>query len=169
MRALIVYESMFGNTEKIARAVAGGLAETAEVTLADVRDRPAPRGADLLVLGAPTHAWSLSRPASRADAARQGRIREGAAATGLREFLEDSPALMGICAAAFTTGLGNPVSGSAARAASRRLRRLGSELVAAPRTFRVVSATGPLLDGEVEKATNWARHLAGAMLTRHPA
>ena len=43
MKALVVYESMFGNTEQIARAVADGLAESIEVQLAEVSQAPLSR------------------------------------------------------------------------------------------------------------------------------
>jgi hypothetical protein len=52
MKALVVYESMFGNTASIARAVADGLAAHFEVTLADVSTTPSASGMDLIVAGA---------------------------------------------------------------------------------------------------------------------
>ncbi|BBH69955.1 hypothetical protein ACTI_66400 [Actinoplanes sp. OR16] len=74
MKALVVYESMFGNTEAVARALAEGLGESLDVIVADVQDRPAVGDADVLVAGAPTHAFSLSRPSTRADAAGKGEL-----------------------------------------------------------------------------------------------
>lgn len=75
MNTLIVFESMFGNTGTCARYIADGLASTgAEVAVADVRQvRPDDlRNCDLLVVGAPTHAFSLSRESTRQEAVRQG-------------------------------------------------------------------------------------------------
>src|SRR4051794_39550000 len=93
VRALVVYESMFGCTEKVAGAVADGLRQGGlEVQLTEVREA-APAGAtgfDLLVVGAPTHAFSLSRPESRAEAVQRG-APPGVATTGLREWLEATP------------------------------------------------------------------------------
>ena len=89
LKAVIVFESMFGNTEKLAREMGDGLAaEGVQVVLADVRHvRPEDfAGCDLIVLGAPTHAFTLSRPSTRADAVRQG-AHESRAALGLREWL----------------------------------------------------------------------------------
>ena len=89
MRALLVYESMFGSTSEVARAVAAGLAdEGVEVEVDEVRSAPAGADAefDLLVVGAPTHAFSLSRPATRKDAVRQGADAD-VAETGLREWI----------------------------------------------------------------------------------
>ena len=80
---------MFGNTEQVGRAVAGGLADGGvDAVVVDVAAAPVdlPAGLDLVVLGAPTHAFSLSRPSTRADAVRQGASPERAA-SGLREWL----------------------------------------------------------------------------------
>ena len=75
MRALVVYESMFGNTEAVARAVADGLAEMHDVDLREVSQAPTEviGRVDLIVVGGPTHAFSLSRPATRASAVRTRR------------------------------------------------------------------------------------------------
>jgi flavodoxin len=63
MKALVVYESMFGNTEEIAHAIADGLGESVEVQLAEVADAPVEPNPDvaLIVVGGPTHAFSMSR------------------------------------------------------------------------------------------------------------
>ena len=70
MKALIVYESMFGNTEQIARAVAAGLEESVDVQVAEVTAAPTEPDPDvaLIVAGGPTHAFSMSRANTRADA-----------------------------------------------------------------------------------------------------
>ena len=160
MKALVVYESMFGNTETIARAIADGLAGAGEVTLADVTAAPPPEGFDLLVAGAQTHAFGLSRPSSRDQAGRSGTVRPGATETGLREYLATSPRLAGLAAATFDTRVDKPITGSAARKAHRRLRRLGCRMLAPAAGFRVAGTTGPLLDGEAERARRWAESLA---------
>src|SRR5262245_29362950 len=89
MRALLVYESMFGCTREVAGAVAQGLADAGfDVDLREVGEAPTDvvGEVDLLVVGAPTHAFSLSRPSTRRDAVRQG-APAAAAETGLREWL----------------------------------------------------------------------------------
>lgn len=164
MRALVVYESMFGNTAQIAQVVADGLAAGFNVTLADVRDDPATAEIDLLVVGAPTHAFSLSRPATRADAVTKGAIRAGAETRGLREYLADAPSLAGVAAAAFDTRVRMPLMpGSAGRKALRRLRDLGCRPVLPAENFHVAGMTGPLLDGELDRARRWAETLAAAV------
>jgi hypothetical protein len=169
MKALVVYESMFGNTEAVARAVADGLRETFEVNLSDVRDMLPATDVDLLVVGSPTHAFGLSRPATRADAVRQGAVRDGAVDVGLREYLGCSPTLDGIGAAAFDTKINKPfVPGSAARKARRELRRLGCRILWPAQSFQVVATAGPLAEGELSRARRWAAELSSAVLSeRH--
>lgn len=97
MSVLVVYESMFGNTRAIAEAVADGLrtALTARgadlpVDVVEVTDAPAslPQDIPLLVVGGPTHAFSMSRESTREDALRQAHVADAArAATGLREWI----------------------------------------------------------------------------------
>jgi hypothetical protein len=162
MRALVVYESMFGNTAEIARVIADGIADRFDVTLAEVHDMPALSGVDLLVVGAPTHAFGLSRPATRADAVRQG-ARAGAQEHGLREFLDAAPKLPGMAAAAFDTKVRvRFMSGSAARKALKHLRGLGCRAVVPAENFLVGGTTGPLLEGELERARRWAVDVAAA-------
>ncbi|GAA4606685.1 hypothetical protein BJY16_005953 [Actinoplanes octamycinicus] len=164
MRALVIYESMFGNSAAVARSVAAGLAQACDVTLADVRDSPSLDGVDLLVLGGPTHAFGMSRPATRADAARQGTVRPGAQAAGIREFLDRAPRLAGLAVAAFDTRSNTPLpAGSAGRKAIRRLRGLGGRQVLEVESFRVESAQGPLVAGEEDRARVWGETLAATV------
>lgn len=67
MQAVIVYESMFGSTKKVAEAIAGGLADGAEVSVVPVTSAGAHilDGADLVVVGGPTHTHGMSRPGTR--------------------------------------------------------------------------------------------------------
>ena len=103
MRALVVYESMFGNTEQVARQVADGLSGHAQVELREVSEAPAQPDEllDLVVLGGPTHAFSMSRASTREDARRQGAT-HGEVYTGLREWLRG----LGVDAAAWAGAAG---------------------------------------------------------------
>ncbi len=67
MRAVIVYESMFGSTKKVAEAIAEGLADCAEVSVVPVTSADAHilDGKDLVVVGGPTHTHGMSRPSTR--------------------------------------------------------------------------------------------------------
>lgn len=160
MKAVVVFESMFGNSEQVARAIARGLEEYAEVVVRDVAHAPAGElAADLLVVGGPTHAFSMTRPTTREDAIRQG-ARQGLADRGLREWLQELPAdLHGLPTAAFDTRVTRVrrLPGSAARSAARALRRRHARLVVAPESFFVEDVSGPLAPEEVERAEQWGR------------
>ena len=162
IRALVVYESMFGCTEHVATAVARGLEHAgAGVVLKEVGsawsgDLPA---FDLLVVGGPTHAFSLSRPATRRDAVRQGG-RATAEAVGLREWIAALPGRTdpgGRAVAAFDTRVTTlrHVPKAAAGRASRLLAHQGFHPVVRPQGFLVTDLRGPLVEGEEERAERW--------------
>jgi Flavodoxin len=167
--ALVVFESMFGNTERVARAVAEGLeAEGVPTRVAEVSEAPAdiPSTIDLLVVGAPTHAFSLSRPSTRADAVRQG-APATRAAIGLREWLETmhsrgdhTPhvAVYDTRASKFRR-----LPAAAGPSAARLARRRKFAPVDRPVSFLVSDVQGPLLEGELDRASSWGRSLAAAM------
>jgi hypothetical protein len=73
MRAVVVFESMFGNTKAIAEAVADALSTVLPVELVEVgtASEVVPRDVALLVVGGPTHAFGMSRPDTRRTAVRQ--------------------------------------------------------------------------------------------------
>jgi len=168
-QALVVYESMFGNTERIARAVSDGLRDRGfEVVCTDVRGTAlgTPADADLLVLGAPTHAFSLSRPRTRADAVRQGAAAVHAG-IGLREWLEQLPdqSVAGPLVAVFDTRVSRVRRlPAAARKAAKLARSRGFLLIGAPGAFLVEDTPGPLTAGEAERATHWGQNIAGICL-----
>jgi len=175
LKTVIVFESMFGNTEKLAREMGDGFAaEGVQVVLADVRHvrREDFAGCDLIVLGAPTHAFTLSRPSTRADAVRQG-AQESRASLGLREWLASLDEVLGAgttrpCAAVFDSRVEKVKHwpGSAARKTARVLHGHGIELIDDPTSFYVEDVKGPLVTGERERARIWARHLLTIVRTR---
>jgi hypothetical protein len=164
MRALVVYESMFGNTRAVAEAIATGLAAVGEVEALEVAEAPTGHlsGIDLLVVGGPTHALGLSREQTRASAVDETDQPLVSPGTGLREWLAALESPEGpIAAATFDTRTQRPrLPGSAAVAAGRRLRRLGFARALRPETFWVGGMTGPLVDGELERAHMWGLALA---------
>ena len=159
-RALVVYESMFGNTRTIAEAVGAGLAGQGRVDVVEVSEAPdvLPDQVDLLVVGAPTHAFGLSRESTRKSAADQATEPLVSSGRGVREWLDALPRdSAGVVACAFDTRIGAGwLPGSAAKTIAKRLRRLGFPSAAAPRSFRVAGTAGPLLDGERARAVAWA-------------
>ena len=92
MGALVVYESMFGNTKAIAEAVAEGLATRMRAEVVEVGSAPAHVGREiaLLVAGGPTHAFSMSRASTRDSAAQQATGPLVSGGRGVREWLAAS-------------------------------------------------------------------------------
>jgi len=173
MRAVIVYESMFGNTETIARAVADGLSSAAQVDLLEVSEGPhvIGDGVDVLVVGGPTHAFGMSRERTRADASQRSAGDIVSKQGGIREWLESlsvtSPELAG---ATFDTKVRKPrLPGSAAHSAGRQLRHLGIRPPVSTETFYLTDMKGPLAEGEVERARSWGEDLARKIQRRKVA
>jgi hypothetical protein len=173
MRALIVYESMYGNTHVVASRIAEGLRSQLEAEVLPVDRATAEKveAADLLVVGGPTHVHSLSSDRSR-KAAREGTAKPGsdlildpdAEGEGLRDWFHDLPPVHNRGAVAFDTRIDAPAvfTGRASTGIGRRLTHLGYDLVADPVSF-LVDKQSHLLPGEAERATQWAKELAESL------
>ena len=178
MNALVVYESMYGNTRTIAEAIARGLAPTGPVAVTRIAalDPSALQHVDLLVIGAPTHTWSLSRPSTRKAAVEAAAkpasglsVEDNAAELGVREWLKslDAQAVgTSVVAAAFDTRMRAPLglSGAASRTIAKQLRRRGVSCVA--RNGFYVTKRNQLIGGEQARAESWGRELAGRVAHR---
>ena len=170
MKAIVVYESMFGSTHRMAVAIAEGLSAAGEVHVVRAADvEPgALEGADLLVVGCPTHAWSMPRTSTRKGApsyvSKPGSdltLEPGAdTAPGVREWLASLPEVP-LAAAAFDTriAMSPMLTGRASRAISRLLRRKGARLLAEPESF-LVDKRSHLLPGEADRARRWGAEIA---------
>lgn len=161
MRALVVYESMFGTTRDIAEAIAEGLSSTMSVTVTEVGAAPKEVPADigLLVVGGPTHAFGMSRPSTREDAAKQTATLVSTG-IGIREWLAEAEIDASVPVAVFDTRVDRPrLPGSAAAAAAKRLRRRGRRITAKA-SFYVTGREGGPVDGELGRARWWGRVIA---------
>lgn len=162
MNTLVVYESMWGNSRAVAAAIAEGI--DGDVRLVDVTHAPVPLpdDVDLLVVGGPTHAFSMSRATTRRDAEGKG-AETGHAARGIREWLGFLRPCDRLDVATFDTRVGSVrhLPGSAAKAAAKEVRRQHLGRLLASASFFVDDMAGPLLDGELERARDWGRSLAG--------
>ena len=156
MKALVVYESLFGNTAAISETIAAALrARGMEAVARPVNETaPAMTGdVDLLVVGGPTHVRSMSRPGTRKAGATDPKNTYAAPTLepGLREWFEQLPDGDGRGAAAFDTRIDKPawVTGSATKGIAKRLKGRGFRLVAQQASF-LVTTTNTLVDGEME-------------------
>lgn len=164
MRALIVYETLFGNTKSVAQAIGDGVRTGAEVNIVDVRTATESiDDVDLLVVGGPTHQLGITRPGTRRQAETQYEEAPPVAKTGLREWIAELDIPTGTATAVFDTRLHHPsvlrVFDHAARTTGRLLERRGAHTIAAPQCFLVESATGPLLPHEIDRARDWGQTL----------
>jgi flavodoxin len=146
MRSLVVYESRYGNTARIAREIAAGLEADGPVRLVEASDPTALDVAaiDLLVVGGPTEGHGVSRTLR----ARLSRVPPGGFA--------------GVAAAAFDTRVTWPafLAGSAAKGLAKTVEQLGAQLVAPPESFLVTGGKADsLVAGEPERARSWAAQL----------
>lgn len=160
MNALIIYDSAYGNTEKVARAMGkalGALGEVQVVRPGDVQSGQL-SGVALLIVGSPTQ-----------------KFRPLPAVTGFLKGLPDG-VLRGVKVAAFDTRIPESrvqeirilaffvkLFGYAAKPIADGLAKKGGELAAPPEGFYVSDTEGPLVDGELERAADWARTIAAAV------
>jgi hypothetical protein len=167
--ALIVDESMFGNTRAVSEAIALGLrSRFDDVRIATAEEAPRSlTDLDLLVVGAPTHAMGLPRPSTRRAASRDGAGDVGP--VGVREWLAavlaPTPALPAV---AFDTRLATRLPGTARRPIARRLRRRGFDVLGS-RSFVVEGAHGPLAPDALASARSWGESLAAQLIAARAA
>ncbi|MFJ2298033.1 flavodoxin family protein [Oerskovia paurometabola] len=172
MDAVVIYESIFGNTQAIAQAIARGLSPhipVREVQLPSFFPARDILDAELVVLGGPTHTFGMSRPDSRREAARR-HPDHGERAGGIREWLAAlADEAVGRSVVVFDTRLSSfrYTPGSAAGEASEHLQEKGATLVDDPHSFYVDGDEGPLHAGELERAEEWGGRLGRAVVIAH--
>jgi Flavodoxin len=162
MRAVVVVESMFGNTRQVAEAIADGLRPAVDADVVDVGAAPEVIDPEvgLVVVGGPTHAFGMSRPPSRAQALQEAGTLDGSPEVGMREWLEHlSPVGAGVVTATFDTRMRSRWAGSAAASASKLLRRRGVQTLTPSHSFVVTGKSGPLAPGELDRARAWGVEL----------
>jgi flavodoxin len=154
MNSLVIYGSRYGNTRRVAEAIAGELGKHGEAQLVSAEEAASALSeqTDLLVIGGPTEAHGMTEP--------------------LAHFFVrlEEDALLGKAAAAFDTRLRMPawLSGSAGAAIERRLRHAGARVIAHEASFFVGGKPSMLQPGEIEQATVWAASLASKVESREP-
>src|SRR5262249_39511807 len=160
---------MYGNTHRVADAIGAGLGTVFDVTVVPVRQAsPADLAdADLVVVGGPTHAHGMNRPATRKAAveaagqpAQPPQGGPDAPGPGVGGGWRDWSGWLGISrvgAAAFATGIQGPAAlpGGASKAVARLLRAHGFDVVAEPESF-LVTRQDRLEPQETARAREWA-------------
>lgn len=146
MKTCIAYDSVHGNTEKIARAMGDSIGgEVLVVRAGEVKES---ESCDLFIVGGPTHAGRPTPP--------------------IGDLLKRIPdgALEGTSVAAFDTRVPKKwvrLFGFAAPKIAGKLKGKGGRVMAEPEGFFVEDTEGPLREGELERAAVWARAIADKM------
>ncbi len=180
MSILIVHESMFGNTAAVAEAIAEGMtkelardkgpASLTPVRLVPVADAPTdiPDDVRLLLVGGPTHAFSMSRESTREDAVRQGA--DAPPQRGIREWIDAVVPRADLPVVTFDTRVHvRMIPGSAAKTAASALRHKGFRHADRGESFWVGGTSGPLSHDELVRARAWGAALAGRYVSPAPA
>jgi len=149
MKALVVYDSVYGNTEKIASAIGEAITHSGEVKVLRAGETNTSELAslDLLVVGSPVHG---GRPTPT-----------------VQDFLSKmaQQSLKGIKVAAFDTRATSKLAkifGNAARRIAGQLTKKGGVVIVPPEGFFVTGTKGPLKEGELERAAAWAKEILEA-------
>ena len=172
MKAVVVYESMYGNTHLIAAAIAEGLQSSADTVVVSVDDADPMlvESADLIVVGGPTHAHGMSHASTRKAAVEAAEkpgsdlvVDEDAEGPGLREWF-DSFDRIDANAAAFDTraDMAAALTGRASKGIARRLRRHGATLISDLHSF-FVTKDNHLEPDEEQRARDWGTQLGAAL------
>lgn len=135
MKALVVYDSLHGNTKKIANAI--GEAISAQVLRIGEAQPADLKEFDLVIIGSPTHGGWYTQE--------------------IQSFIKTSPALEGIKWAVFDTRTKKSIFGFAGPRIVRSIEKNGGKILAPAEGFIVLGTKGPLMEGEVERAVSWAK------------
>jgi hypothetical protein len=162
MRAVVVYESLWGNTAAIAHSIAEGLGQGTPVLRTDQATAAVVADADLIVVGAPVLGFSLPTE----DMLRSIGSNPGSAPTppdlshpSLRSWLDSLPAGHGR-SASFETRIRGPFPGGSVKTITERLEAAGYPAITRGTPFFVKGKYGPMRGGEIERAREWGAELA---------
>lgn len=159
MKVRVVYDSVFGNTERVAQAIGEALGSQGDgetVRVGEVQPEEL-TGLDLLIVGSPTRAF---RPTGATAKLLQAIPRDGLAGVKVAAFdTRISPAdvnsrVLNVMVKLF---------GYAADPIAKRLQKKSGELAVAPEGFFVEDTEGPLKEGELDRAAEWARRILATL------
>jgi len=153
MKLIIVYDTIYGNTQRIAEAIKEGLGSGHESELVRVEEAKTDmiENTDVLIVGSPTHGGWFSE--------------------SVKTFLDtlSAESLRGIYASSFDTSIPSEdqkfliksltkLFGNAAPRISKELRQKGATVIGSE-IFFVLGRKGPIKEGEIERAREWAAGL----------
>lgn len=164
MNAVVVYESLWGNTAAVARAIAEGMGPDVPALATDQATAERLAAADLIVAGAPVLGFSL--PSEQMRESVRGSAPGAPAPADLshpsmRSWLDSLPLASGAFAA-FETRVRGPVPGGSVKHIAKGLEAAGRREIAKASSFYVAGKYGPLRDGELDRARAWGAELAKA-------
>jgi flavodoxin len=165
MKTIVVYESYWGNTAAVARAIADGLGPEARAMSTAEAKGEALAGVGLIVAGSPIIAFQLPTEKMRSDmAAKPGKAPSPPDLSHplMRTWLEALPQESGAVCAAFETGFKLSPGGAAAKIL-KLLESCGYKPIAKKQRFLVKTSYGPLHEGELDRAKAWGAELAKAV------
>lgn len=172
MKAIVVYQSLWGSTAAVARAIAEGLGSGAVALTTNEATPKAIAGADLIVAGCPIHAFNLPTASSVQQAVAKPAGDNSVVADGshplMRDWLAGLPRGSGRSAAFDTRARGPLGKGGASRIAAK-LKGAGYKALVKREGFYValkpgvIADEGMLLPGEVDRAREWGRAIAAAL------
>jgi len=160
MKAIVVYESHWGNTAAIAKAIAEGLGPGAQALTTSQAVNQEITGADLIIAGAPVLGFSLPTDAMIKSLSKEA-VKPDLSNPSMRDWLDSLPKGHGGSAAFETRIWWSP--GGATKAIQRVLEEAGYPAIAEAERFIVKDRYGPLKEGELERAKQWGAELARAM------
>jgi len=160
MKTMVVYGSVYGNTEKVARAIgqALGAPGDVEVVPADSVQPQQLAGLALLVVGSPTQKFRPIAPVTNLlKSIPAGALRGAKVAAFDTRLTERQIEAVGILAFFVR------IFGYAAKPIADRLQKKGGQLAVPPEGFYVTDTEGPLVEGELDRAAEWARKIAASV------
>jgi flavodoxin len=155
MKCLVIYDSIFGNTEKVARAIGNALESISEVEIVSVNSVNSidTQNLDLLIVGSPTRGFRPTKPVTM-----MLRQFPGSGLKNIKVAAFDTRVRITDVNSAFLTFMVN-LFGYAAQPIANGLKSKGGNLVAHPEGFYVEDREGPLFIGELDRAQTWAKQL----------
>jgi hypothetical protein len=162
MKAVVVYESHWGNTAAVAEAIAAGIGGGTRVLSTAEAVSDALKGVDLLVVGSPLLGFRVPNEMMvQGMRNQQHKVPPDLSNPPMRTWLNGLSKGSARCASFETRVWWSP--GSAAGGIFKALTALGYMPAAKPQKFIVQGAQGPLKEGELDRAKAWGAELAGLM------